>query len=225
MVRFEAVSVRYRRDSREATSPDVLRNVSFNISTDSFQWIMGPAGTGKTTILRLINMTLRPTKGQVVVFGVSTESVRGSALSLLRKQMGIILQESRLLPHLSVFDNIALPLRLRGRSEGQIRAEVIEMLRWMGLISKLVSLPRELSKSERQRVLIARAVISRPRLLLADEPTTHLDEYQAERIIHLLHELHRLGSTVIIASHNEALAERYPGPMIFLPRNALINAG
>ena len=153
MVRFEAVSVRYRRDSREATSPDVLRNVSFNISTDSFQWIMGPAGTGKTTILRLINMTLRPTKGQVVVFGVSTESVRGSALSLLRKQMGIILQESRLLPHLSVFDNIALPLRLRGRSEGQIRAEVIEMLRWMGLISKLVSLPRELSKSERQRVL------------------------------------------------------------------------
>jgi cell division transport system ATP-binding protein len=139
--------------------------------------------------------------------------------------MGVILNECPLVSHLSAFDNVALPLRLGGRSEGQVRANVIEMLRWMGLVPKLISLPRDLSDSERQRVLIARAVIGRPRLLLADEPTAALDEYQTERIIHLLLELHRLGSTVIIASHSETLAKRFPGSVMTLSHNTVTETG
>jgi len=225
MVRFESVSVEYRRDSAQEASRDVLRNVSFNVSTGSFWWILGGAGTGKTTILRLINMSRRPTRGEVVVFGVSTDSVRRSVMPRLRRQIGIILQNGQLAPHLSAFDNVALPLRLQRRSESQVRADVIQMLRWMGLMSKLVSLPCDLSDSERQRLLIARAVISRPRLILADEPTANLDDNQTERIIHLLSELHRLGSTVIIASHSEALADRCPGSVIILSHNILKDAG
>jgi cell division transport system ATP-binding protein len=143
----------------------------------------------------------------------------------LRRQIGVIFQDFRLLPHLSVFDNVALPLRLGGRPEGQIRADVMEMLRWMGLTTKLVSMPENLSGSERQRIVIARAVIGRPRLLLADEPTVGLDSAQSERVIHLLRELHRLGSTVIIATHNEEVVNRYPGPALLLSQGYLTEAG
>jgi cell division transport system ATP-binding protein len=142
----------------------------------------------------------------------------------LRRQIGVIFQDFRLLPHLSAFDNVALPLRLGGRPEGQVRADVIEMLRWMGLTSKFVSLPEDLSGGERQRVAIARAVISRPRLLLADEPTAGLDVNQSERVIHLLRELHRLGSTVIIATHNQAQVDRFPGPALLLNQGILADA-
>jgi cell division transport system ATP-binding protein len=143
-------------------------------------------------------------------------------LPRLRRQIGVIIQDLHLLPHLSAYDNVALPLRLGGRPERQVRADVIEMLRWMGLSEKLVALPGDLSNGERQRVTIARAVIGRPRLLLADEPTAGLDPTHAERVIHLLRELHRLGSTVIIATHNEAQVDRHPGPALMLSQGSLV---
>jgi cell division transport system ATP-binding protein len=225
MVRFESVSLSYRGSNARAPSLDVLRDVNFDLAEGSFRWLLGASGSGKTTLLRLMNMSLRPTKGEVIVLGAPAGTVRRSVRPRLRRQIGVIFQDFRLLPHLSAFDNVALPLRLGGRPEGQVRADVMEMLRWMGLTGKLVSMPEDLSGGERQRVAIARAVIGRPRLLLADEPTAGLDTIQSERVIHLLRELHRLGSTVIIATHNDAQVDRHPGPALLLTQGTLVEAG
>jgi cell division transport system ATP-binding protein len=225
MVRFESVSLSYRGGGPRSVALDVLREVNFDLVEGSFRWLLGASGSGKTTLLRLMNMSLRPTRGEVIVLGAPTSSIRRHLMPRLRRQIGVIFQDFRLLPHLSAFDNVALPLRLGGRPEGQVRADVMEMMRWMGLTGKLVSLPEDLSGGERQRVAIARAVISRPRLLLADEPTAGLDAAQSERVIHLLRELHRLGSTVIIATHNEAQVDRHPGPALLLSQGSLAEVG
>jgi cell division transport system ATP-binding protein len=225
MVRFESVSLSYRGGGAQGAALEVLRDVSFDLAEGSFRWLLGASGSGKTTLLRLLNMSLRPTRGEVIILGAQSRSIRRSVMPRLRRQIGVIFQDFRLLPHLSVFDNVALPLRLGGRPEGQVRADVLELLRWMGLTSKLVSLPEDLSGGERQRVAIARAVITRPRLLLADEPTAELDVTQSERVIHLLRELHRLGSTVIIATHNQAQVDRHPGPELVLSQGSLMETG
>jgi cell division transport system ATP-binding protein len=225
MVRFESVSLSYRGGGAQGSALEVLRDVSFDLAEGSFRWLLGASGSGKTTLLRLMNMSLRPTRGDVIVLGAPSGSVKRSVMPRLRRQIGVIFQDFRLLPHLSAFDNVALPLRLGGRPEGQVRADVMEMLRWMGLTGKLISLPEDLSGGEQQRVAIARAVITRPRLLLADEPTAGLDTTQSERVIHLLRELHRLGSTVIIATHNQAQVERHPGPALLLSMGSLMEAG
>ena len=224
MVRFESVSLSYRGGGAQGSGLDALRDINFELGEGSFRWLLGPSGAGKTTLLRLMNLSLRPTRGEVVIFGAPSGALRRSVMPRLRRQIGVIFQDFRLLPHLSAFDNVALPLRLGGRPEGQVRADVMEMLRWMGLTGKLVSLPEELSGGERQRVAIARAVIGRPRLLLADEPTAGLDTTQSERVIHLLRELHRLGSTVIIATHNQAQVDRFPGPALLLDQGTLAEA-
>jgi cell division transport system ATP-binding protein len=225
MVRFESVSLSYRGGGAQGAALEVLRDISFDLAEGSFRWLLGASGSGKTTLLRLMNMSLRPTRGEVIILGAQTRSLRRSVMPRLRRQIGVIFQDFRLLPHLSAFDNVALPLRLGGRPEGQVRADVLELLRWMGLTGKLVSLPEDLSGGERQRVAIARAVITRPRLLLADEPTAGLDITQSERVIHLLRELHRLGSTVIIATHNQAQVDRHPGPALLLSQGALMETG
>jgi cell division transport system ATP-binding protein len=225
VVRFEAVSLSYRGGGTRSAALEVFRDVNFDLAEGSFRWLLGASGSGKTTLLRLMNMSLRPTRGDVIVLGAPTGSIRRNVMPRLRRQIGVIFQDFRLLPHLSAFDNVALPLRLGGRPEGQVRADVMEMLRWMGLTGKLVSLPDDLSHGERQRVAIARAVIGRPRLLLADEPTAGLDAFQSERVIHLLRELHRLGSTVIIATHNEAQMDRHPGPGLLLSHGTLAEVG
>jgi cell division transport system ATP-binding protein len=225
MVRFESVSLSYRGGGVRSAPLDVFHDVNFDLAEGSFRWLLGASGSGKTTLLRLMNMSLRPTRGEVIVLGAPTGSVRRGVMPRLRRQIGVIFQDFRLLSHLSAFDNVALPLRLGGRPEGQVRADVLEMMRWMGLTGKLVSLPEDLSHGERQRVAIARAVISRPRLLLADEPTAGLDTTQSERVIHLLRELHRLGSTVIIATHNDAQVDRHPGPALQLFQGTLVEAG
>jgi cell division transport system ATP-binding protein len=225
MVRFESVSLSYRDGGAQGTTLDVLRDVNLDLAEGSFRWLLGLSGAGKTSLLQLINLSLRPTRGDIYVLGALSGSVRRSIMPRLRRQIGVIFQDFRLLPHLSAFDNIALPLRLGGRPEGQIRADVTEMLRWMGLTGKLATLPDGLSNGERQRVAIARAVITRPRLLLADEPTAGLDASQSERVIHLLRELHRLGSTVIIATHNEAEVDRHPGHTLLLAQGSLVESG
>jgi len=225
MVRFESVSLSYRGGVARTAALEVLRDINVNLADGSFRWLLGAAGSGKTTLLRLMNMSLRPTRGEVIVLGAQAGSVRRSAMPRLRRQIGIIFQDFPLLSHLSAFDNVALPLRLGGRPEGQVRADVMEMLRWMGLTGKLVSLPENMSSGERQRVAIARAVIGRPRLLLADDPTAGLDTVQSERVFHLLRELHRLGSTVIIATHDETQVDRYPGPALLLSQGSLVEAG
>jgi len=219
MVRFESVGMRY------GSGPEVLRDVTFVLEAGSFTFLTGLSGAGKTTLLKLIYLAEPPSRGLITLFGRDLATARRNALPGLRRRIGVVFQDFRLLDHLSAFDNVALPLRLGGRPEGQVRADVMEMLRWMGLTAKLVSLPEDLSGGERQRVAIARAVITRPRLLLADEPTAGLDTTQSERVIHLLRELHRLGSTVIIATHNQAQVERHPGPALLLSQGSLMETG
>jgi cell division transport system ATP-binding protein len=210
MVRLEGVGLRY------GEGPLVLQDLSFSLPGGSFRWLLGASGAGKTSLLRLLTLAVRPSAGQLSVLGVQVDQAPRRDLPPLRRQIGMVFQDFRLLPHLSAFDNVALPLRLAGRPEGQLRADVAEMLRWVGLSQRDSARPPELSGGEQQRVAIARAVVGRPALLLADEPTGNLDDLQAERLMQLLAELNRLGTTVVVATHNLGLVERHPAASLLL---------
>jgi cell division transport system ATP-binding protein len=215
MVRLEGVGLRY------GGGPFVLQDLNFSLPSGSFRWLLGASGAGKTSLLRLLTLAVRPSTGRLNVLGVQVEQARRGELPPLRRQIGMVFQDFRLLPHLSAFDNVALPLRLAGRPEGQVRADVAEMLRWVGLSQRDTARPPELSGGEQQRVAIARAVIGRPALLLADEPTGNLDDQQAERLMQLLSELNRLGTTVVVATHNLGLVERHPAASLLLREGRL----
>jgi cell division transport system ATP-binding protein len=188
-----------------------------------FRWLLGPSGAGKTSLLRLMYLAVRPTSGRLTVLGTDTGSASRRGLPALRRRIGVVFQDFHLLPHLSAFDNVALPLRIAGRPEGQIRADVTEMLRWVGLGRRAAARPPELSGGEQQRIAIARAVIGRPSLLLADEPTGNLDSVQAERLMQLFREMNRLGTTVVVASHNDALVARHPALSLRLVQGRLVS--
>ncbi len=228
MVVLEGVGLRYDEAGR-APGPEVLRDLSFAIPGGGFRWLLGASGAGKSSLLRLLHLAVRPTRGRLRVLGAEIGPGGGGALRrrlpFLRRRIGMVFQDFRLLAHLSAFDNVALPLRLAGRPEGQIRADVEEMLRWVGLVRHRDARPDALSGGEQQRVAIARAVIARPSLLLADEPTGNLDEVQAERLMRLLHEMNRLGATVVVATHNEGLVARHPGPVLLLDHGRLVANG
>lgn len=224
MVRFDQVGFRYGRTGQSAhaeAGPEVLHDLSFVLPDGAFRWLLGPSGAGKTSLLRLMYLASRPTRGRLVIFGTDIETAQRRLLPRLRRRIGVVFQDFRLLSHLSAFDNVALPLRIAGRPEGQIRADVGEMLRWVGLAKQAGTRPAELSGGEQQRVAIARAVISRPSLLLADEPTGNLDDIQAERLMQLLKEMNRLGTTVVVATHNDALVGRHPAVALRLSHGRL----
>ena len=225
MVRLEGVGLQYRPAGASRTGGEVLRGLSFTIPEGGFRWLLGPSGAGKTSLLRLLQLAVRPTDGRLTVMGTEVGQAERRALPLLRRRIGMVFQDFRLLPHLSAYDNVALPLRIGGRPEGQIRADVNEILHWVGLHKKAGSRPAELSGGEQQRVAIARAVVGRPALLLADEPTGNLDDAQAERLMVMLNELNRLGATVIIATHNDALVARHPGTALRLDNGRLVDRG
>ena len=225
MVRFERIGLSYRQAGGNRAGPEVLHDLSFTLPDGTFRWLLGPSGAGKSSVLRLMYLDVRPTRGSLNVLGADIEHARRAALPRLRRRIGVVFQDFRLLTHLSAFDNVALPLRIAGRPEGQIRADVTEMLRWVGLGSKLGTRPLELSGGEQQRVAIARAVIGRPSLLLADEPTGNLDDAQAERLMQLFKELNRLGTSVVVATHNDALVARHPAPALRLDHGRLAGLG
>ncbi len=209
MVRLDGVGLGYGTTT-------VLQGLSFSIREGGFRWLLGPSGAGKTSLLRLLHLAVRPSAGRLELMGQDIGASGRARLPLLRRRIGMVFQDFRLLPHLSAFDNVALPLRLAGRPEGQVRVDTLELLGWVGLSRKLLSRPAELSGGEQQRVAIARAVVGRPLLLLADEPTGNLDEAQAARLMQLLHEMNRLGTTVVVATHNDALVARHPAHTIRL---------
>ena len=215
MVRLEGVGLRY------GVGPYVLQNLNFSLPSGTFRWLLGASGAGKTSLLRLLTLAVRPSCGRLSVLDVAIDRARRRDLPPLRRKIGAVYQDFRLLPHLSVFDNVALPLRLAGRPEGQLRVDVTEILRWVGLSRHADARPTELSGGEQQRVAIARAVIGRPALLLADEPTGNLDDTQAERLMQLLAELNRLGTTIVVATHNTALVARHPGGALILQDGSL----
>ena len=215
-LRLEGVGLRY-----ESTEP-VLRDISFSVAPGGFRWLLGPSGAGKSSLLRLLYLANRPSVGRLFVLGHEISVATREDLPPLRRQIGVVFQDFRLMPHLTAFDNVALPLRLAGRPEGQIRADVEEMIGWVGLARRADARPAELSGGEQQRVAIARAVIARPNLLLADEPTGNLDDRQADRLMQLLGEMNRLGTTVMVATHNDGLVQRYPGRSLRLSEGRLI---
>jgi cell division transport system ATP-binding protein len=220
MIRLEAVSLRY--GAGRSSQADVLHDLSFEVPEGGFRWLTGPSGAGKTSLMRMIYLAVRPTRGRMFIQGTDIGRAERRQLPRLRRRIGVVFQDFRLLPHLTAFDNVALPLRIAGRPEGQIRADVMEMLRWVGLAAKIESHPYELSGGEQQRVAIARAVISRPSMLLADEPTGNLDDAQAERLMQLFQELNRLGTTAIVATHNESLMMRHPARTLRLEAGYLV---
>jgi cell division transport system ATP-binding protein len=219
MVRLDDVALHYGRPDGGTA---VLHEISFAIPDGGFRWLLGPSGAGKTSLLRLLYLAVRPTGGRLEVLGVRVDRAQRRTLPRLRRRIGVVFQDFRLLPHLSAFENVALPLRIGGRPEGQIRADVEEMLGWVGLGRRQHARPAELSGGEQQRVAIARAVIGRPALLLADEPTGNLDERQAERLMQLLKEMNRLGTTVVVATHNEGLVGRHPARALLLDQGRLV---
>ncbi len=216
LIRLEGVGLRY------GSADPVLRDISFSVGGGGFRWLQGPSGAGKSSLLRLLYLASRPSAGRLFVLGREIGPSTRQDLPPLRRQIGVVFQDFRLMPHLSAFDNVALPLRLAGRPEGQIRADVDEMLRWVGLQKRAHARPAELSGGEQQRVAIARAVIGRPNLLLADEPTGNLDDRQANRLMQLISEMNRLGTTVVVATHNDSLVQRYPGQSLRLAEGRLI---
>jgi cell division transport system ATP-binding protein len=201
-VRLSAVSFGY------AESPGVLRDVNLILPRGSFHFLTGPSGAGKSSLLRLLTLSDRAQAGRVALFGQDVTGVPDSARPAFRRRMGVVFQDFRLLDHLSVFDNAALPLRVRGGRRADYAADVEEMLAWVGLAERAESRPTALSGGEKQRLAIARAVMARPELILADEPTGSVDAAMAERLLKLFQALNRLGATVLIVSHDEGLAKR-----------------
>ena len=203
MVRFENVGLRY------GLGPEVLRDLNFEIETGSFQFLTGPSGAGKTSLLRMLFLSLRPTRGLLTIFDHDTATLSRDSLATLRRRIGIVFQDFRLLDHMTTYENVALPFRVMGRDESSYRDEVIELLHWVGLGDQTVSLPPVLSGGEKQRAAIARAVIARPQLLLADEPTGNVDPNLAQRLLRLFVELNKSGTSVVIATHDIALMDQY----------------
>ena len=214
-MRFEHIGLRY------GLGPEVLRDLTFRIDAHSFQFLTGPSGAGKSSLLRMLFLSLRPSRGLATIFGHDVATLSKDALSTLRRRIGIVFQDFRLLDHMTTFENVALPLRILGQSVQSYRAEVVELLNWVGLGERIEALPPVLSGGEKQRAAIARAVIARPQLLLADEPTGNVDPNLAQRLLRLFVELHRSGTSVVIATHDIALMDQFDARRLVLHEGRL----
>jgi cell division transport system ATP-binding protein len=201
--------------------PEVLRDLNFQVAPKSFQFLTGPSGAGKTTLIRLFFLSLKPTRGLISFFGNDASLLTKAELPSLRRRIGVVFQDFRLLDHLTTFENVALPLRVLGREEASYRADVVELLRWVGLGDRMHALPPVLSGGEKQRAAIARALIGRPEILLADEPTGNVDPPLAKRLMRLFVELNRLGTSVIIATHDINLMNQFNARRLVLEEGRL----
>lgn len=210
MVRFQNVGMRY------GLGPEVLHDINFQLAPGSFHFLTGASGAGKTTLLRLMYLAHRPSRGLINLFGRDTTTMKRRELPALRRRIGVVFQDFRLIDHLTALDNVALPLRIAGAKKEAIGAHVSELLSWVGLKDHIGARPPTLSDGEKQRVAIARAVIGRPSLLLADEPTGSVDHEQGLRILHLFEELNKIGTTVVIATHDRDLIARFGRPVLRL---------
>lgn len=210
MIKFENVGLRYGH------GPEILKDLTFSISPGSFHFLTGPSGSGKTSLLRLLLLSLKPSRGSVSMFGEDVTALDRDRLLQMRRHIGIVFQEFRLLDHLTTFENVALPFRVRGQSEASYRSNVEELLEWVGLGDRMEAHPAVLSGGEKQRAAIARAVIAKPDILLADEPTGNVDPELSERLLHLFDELNRMGTTIILATHEVNLLQKFDYPRMLL---------
>jgi cell division transport system ATP-binding protein len=216
LIKFANVGLRY------STGPEVLHDLSFELPQGSFHFLTGPSGAGKTSLLKLLYLGQKPTRGIVTLFGRDTSALPRKAFPELRRQIGVVFQDFRLLDHLSAFDNVALPLRAAGLAEKEISRNVSELLEWVGLGDKIDARPPTLSGGEQQRIAVARAVINRPRLLVADEPTGNVDINAGAKLMYLFEELNRHGTTVLIATHDDELVQRFRHPCLKLEGGTML---
>ena len=208
IVQFDNVGLRY------GTDREVLNGVSFTLFPGSFYFITGASGAGKTSLLKLLYLAQRPSRGAIRMFGSDVITMPRRRLPELRRRLGVVFQDFRLVPHLSAFDNVALPLRIAGADEKELEQQTRDMLEWVGLGDRFDAIPASLSGGEQQRVAIARAVVGRPAVLLADEPTGNVDPEMAVKLLRLFSALNRLGTTVLVATHDLHLLQKVPDSLI-----------
>ncbi|MCK5519271.1 MAG: cell division ATP-binding protein FtsE [Alphaproteobacteria bacterium] len=217
LVKFSSVGLRY------GTGSEVLHDVNFELEAGTFHFLTGPSGAGKTSLMKLLYLGQKPTRGIISMFGNDMSTMPRKKTPEIRRQIGVVFQDFRLLNHLSAFDNIALPLRVSNIPEADIKKNVTELLRWVGLGDKTDSRPPTLSGGEQQRVAIARAIINRPKLLLADEPTGNIDSDIGIKLLSLFEELNRHGTTVLIATHDEDIVRHFPHPQMRLEEGTFLS--
>ncbi|MEM1146429.1 MAG: cell division ATP-binding protein FtsE [Pseudomonadota bacterium] len=216
-VRLDGVSLAYERTG------EVLTEIDLNLRQGSFTFLTGPSGAGKSSLLKLMYLAHEPTRGAIRLFGRQTHEMKRKQLAALRRRIGVVFQEFRLLEHLSAFENVALPLRVAGQKTGQYQNEVIDLLRWVGLGERVDALTPSLSGGEQQRVAIARALINKPDLLIADEPTGNVDPEMGRKILRLFAELNkRVGTTILIATHDLSLIREFDVPVLRLSNGLLV---
>lgn len=216
IIQFENVGLRY------GTGAETLSDITFSLAKGGFYFLTGPSGAGKTSLLKLLYLAQRPSRGLIRLFGDDMVTMPRDKLPMYRRRIGVVFQDFRLVPHLSAFDNIALPLRVSGVSEKDIDHTVREMLNWVGLGDRATARPATLSGGEQQRVAIARAVITRPDVLVADEPTGNVDPDMAARLLRLFDALNQLGTTIVVATHDLHLLSRIPGAHIMRLADGLL---
>jgi cell division transport system ATP-binding protein len=216
VVEFDNVGLRY------GTGSETLTDLSFTLYPGSFNFLTGASGAGKTSLLKLLYLAHRPSRGEIRIFGQGVVTMARDRFPGFRRRIGVVFQDFRLVPHLSTFDNIALPLRVAGIQERDLKGPVTEMLAWIGLTDRQHARPATLSGGEQQRVAIARAVIGRPDLLVADEPTGNVDPDMARRLLQLFAALNKLGTTIVVATHDIHLLQEVEGAqMMHLDRGRL----
>ena len=209
IVKFDNVGLRY------GTDPEVLSDLSFTLYPGSFYFLTGASGAGKTSLLKLLYLAQRPSRGSIRMFGKDMITLPRQRLPDFRRRLGVVFQNFRLVAHLSAFDNVALPLRLAGADEAKVMKSVSDMLEWVGLSHRAHAIPATLSGGEQQRVAIARAVIARPQMLIADEPTGNVDPDMALKLLRLFEALNnRVGTTVVVATHDLHLLQKVPDSLI-----------
>ena len=218
VIKFQNVGVRY------GLGPEILRDISLRLEEGSFHFLTGASGAGKSTLLRLMYLASQPSRGLISLFGHDISTTPKHELPVLRRRIGVVFQNFRLIDHLTTMENVALPLRVSGASEKQIKSNVLELLSWVGLSDQIDARPPTLSGGQKQRAAIARAVITRPKLLLADEPTGNVDDQIAMRLMHLFEELNKLGTTIVLATHNKLLTNDFTYRRLHLS-NGTLNSG
>ena len=215
MLRLDNVAMRYGQ------GPEVLHDVNLTLGRGEFYFMMGPTGAGKTSLLRIMGLIHMPSRGRVFMLDRDVSQISRQELGALRRRVGMVFQDFRLLEHLSAFDNVALPLRINGGQDEQIGSFVSEILTWLGLAGVIEAKPPVLSMGQRQLVAIARSVVTRPNLLLCDEPTSNIDSKLSRRLMHLFTQLSKLGTSIVISTHNDDLVARYPHPVLHMDEGRL----
>ena len=216
IVSLQNVGLRYN------AGPEVLKDINLELKAGDFYFLTGASGAGKTSLLKLLHLAHKPTRGKLKIFGKDIDFIKQQDMAHIRRRIGIVFQDYHLLDHLSVLDNVALPLRIVGRSERYIQTHVPELLEWVGLKTFINTKPKLLSGGQQQRVAIARAVINNPDILIADEPTGNVDEEMAKKLLFLFLELNKMGTTVIIATHSTNLIKQFHFPVLHLQDGHLI---